>query len=113
MHQSIISSFNFIGSQSRSSKLYTNAEEKSIIVTKWPLRVSSFNFAVNSFLLSANMIFLDWLNGDIDPEHWELIYKLRYENLKFKISLFNYVFNNIWYLKFPLQSAYIFWFFSS
>lgn len=67
----------FTGLQTESKTFYEQAEKYSEFVTKWPLRVLLTNYTSITIILAGWQILADWLNGDMDPSHWELVYKLR------------------------------------
>lgn len=67
------------GTKSGRHPIYANAERKSILATKWPWRVTCVNFITSSIFFAAQQIIMDWMNGDIDPTHWTITYKLRFE----------------------------------
>lgn len=68
----------FKGIKTNSYKMYANAEDMSILITKWPIRIFCFNFTTISIVVAAHQIFLDWMQGDMDPQHWTLTYQLRF-----------------------------------
>lgn len=57
--------------------MYTNAERKSVLVTKWPVIVTCVNYAANAVVISGSQVLVDWISGDMDPKTWTLTYKLR------------------------------------
>lgn len=67
----------FKGIKTNPNKMYANAEEMSILITKWPILIFCFNFTTISIVVASHQIFLDWMQGDMDPQHWTLTYQLR------------------------------------
>lgn len=67
----------FVGIRSTGHTLYADAEKKAIFITKWPMRITCTSFVLLSILFAAQQILMDWLNGNIDPTHWKMTYKIR------------------------------------
>lgn len=67
----------FVGSKSITHTLYSDAEFKSVLITKWPVRITCINFVLLSILFAGQQILVDWMNDDIDPTRWTITYKLR------------------------------------